>query len=36
MSTPVAIIIIVVCAVIFCIAGFVLGSVMRQKANEKK
>ena len=36
MSTPVAIIIIVVCAVIFCIAGFVLGSVMRQKANEKE
>lgn len=36
MSTPVAIIIIVACAVIFCIAGFVLGSVMRQKANEKE
>lgn len=36
MSTPVAIIIIVVCAVIFCIAGFVLGSVMRQKTNEKE
>lgn len=36
MSTPVAIIIIVVFAVIFCIAGFVLGSVMRQKANEKE
>lgn len=36
MSIPVAIIIIVVCAVIFCIAGFVLGSVMRQKANEKE
>ena len=36
MSTPVAIINIVVCAVIFCIACFVLGSVMRQKANEKE
>ncbi len=36
MSTPVAIIITVVCAVIFCIAGFILGSVMRQKANEKE
>ena len=36
MSTPSAITIIVVCAVIFCIAVFVLGSVMRQKANEKE
>ncbi len=36
MSTPMVIIIAVVCAVVFCILGFVLGSEYRRKANEKE
>ena len=36
MTTTVAVIIAVVCAVVFGVAGFILGSVFRQKANEKE